>query len=334
MRTPCVALALFFTVTMCLADNLVINVGGLTGTYMSGATRSATAVFDANQLPHAIAGITLKLQGSVTPGLACYVDAPLNCINLWPYIDTAMNPTPTCKWSGGPTKNSSYTINLELPYSPGNSCSGYDFLRDGQESVSLHHTSGVIIGIFTVRYQPIFSITSAQLIVKETIAITAPSASQLIPAHSNFVVTWRDTRTAGVTGYSIDLSHDGGESFEQIGQVQGNPGSFLWTTPDIDSNNCMLRITDADNPAITDTSSIFYLYQCNTPNQGDINDDCYVTAKDFALLASAWLNTCGADNCEGADIDSSSRVDLLDLRQFALNWLVCWNHYDAACGSP
>jgi len=56
----------------------------------------------------------------------------------------------------------------------------------------------------------------------------------------------------------------------------------------------------------------------------DIVNDGRVDIKDFALLASCWLdNTCDKYdfNCQGADIFKDGSVDLADLRHLAADWL-------------
>ncbi len=56
---------------------------------------------------------------------------------------------------------------------------------------------------------------------------------------------------------------------------------------------------------------------------GDLNGDDIVNLVDFAVLSLYWLDTCDDDNewCHGADLDSSSDIDILDLYLFAECWL-------------
>jgi len=58
---------------------------------------------------------------------------------------------------------------------------------------------------------------------------------------------------------------------------------------------------------------------------GDINRDCRVNHKDFALLADQWLNDeCDQKyDCWNSDQDDSNIVDLGDLAEVASSWLIC-----------
>lgn len=54
---------------------------------------------------------------------------------------------------------------------------------------------------------------------------------------------------------------------------------------------------------------------------GDVNRDDTVTFADLVDLAAQWLNDCiGPRWCEGADIDESTDVDLVDFSYIAANW--------------
>ena len=71
------------------------------------------------------------------------------------------------------------------------------------------------------------------------------------------------------------------------------------------------------------------LPQCGDDNHlyptGDINRDCRVNHKDFALLADQWLNDeCNQKyDCWNSDKDSSNMVDFGDLAEVAASWLTC-----------
>jgi hypothetical protein len=66
----------------------------------------------------------------------------------------------------------------------------------------------------------------------------------------------------------------------------------------------------------------------------DIDGDCYVNYKDFAVIANYWLNSsCTApDDCGGADFEPANGVvDISDLGTFVLQWLWCNDPEDAGC---
>jgi hypothetical protein len=58
---------------------------------------------------------------------------------------------------------------------------------------------------------------------------------------------------------------------------------------------------------------------------GDVNQDCYVSIGDFALLASYWLaDWCTApDWCQRTDLTRDGVVNLQELAAISTNWLSC-----------
>ncbi len=73
-----------------------------------------------------------------------------------------------------------------------------------------------------------------------------------------------------------------------------NTGSFDWDPIAIvDSNQCLARISDKNNPGTSDISdSVFTIFKCSASLTADLSGDCYVDFDDFALFTSQWLN-CG-----------------------------------------
>jgi hypothetical protein len=46
-----------------------------------------------------------------------------------------------------------------------------------------------------------------------------------------------------------------------------------------------------------------------------------VDMDDLVYLAVRWLEFCGQDHCQSADINLDSQVNLEDFAEFAENWL-------------
>jgi formylglycine-generating enzyme required for sulfatase activity len=65
-------------------------------------------------------------------------------------------------------------------------------------------------------------------------------------------------------------------------------------------------------------------YQMSLPRpEADLNGDCVVNFKDFALLGNWWLYDCDTSNswCEAADFDLSGNAGTQDLAAIAFQWL-------------
>ena len=91
----------------------------------------------------------------------------------------------------------------------------------------------------------------------------------------------------------IEYSANNGQTWNDI-DIWENTGSYEWAEiPAIDSNQCLIRISDLFNPNRYDiTDSAFTIFRCLNPIAGDLNGDCYVDFHDFAIVADHWLN-CG-----------------------------------------
>ena len=73
-----------------------------------------------------------------------------------------------------------------------------------------------------------------------------------------------------------------------------NTGTFDWNPlPIVDSNQCLVRISDKDEPGTSDTSdNTFTIFECDPNLTADMTGDCFVDMEDFAELSAQWLN-CG-----------------------------------------
>ncbi len=98
--------------------------------------------------------------------------------------------------------------------------------------------------------------------------------------------------TGSISNVLIEYSANNGSNWTSIITVP-NTGSYNWPVPSVNSNDCLVRISDPNNLSVTDTSdNEFTILTCPTPFAGDLNDDCYVNLLDLSILADDWLN-CG-----------------------------------------
>ncbi len=118
------------------------------------------------------------------------------------------------------------------------------------------------------------------------LTLVAPNGGQRIVAGSTYRITW--TSQGAIDRLLLEYSPDNGSNWQTIDPNVPNTGSHEWTVPRLNSNQCLVRVTDADNLAVSDTSNwTFTIYVC--PLVFDLDGDCIVGFSDFALLASEWL---------------------------------------------
>ena len=119
--------------------------------------------------------------------------------------------------------------------------------------------------------------------------VLSPNGGENLVAESDYTITWKTLEGAKIDYVMIEYSCDNGLSWKEA-DVWQNIGSYQWKTPAVDSDRCLLRISDLRNPTIADTSdSVFTIFQCRRRLSGDLNGDCYVDALDLAILAGDWL---------------------------------------------
>lgn len=114
----------------------------------------------------------------------------------------------------------------------------------------------------------------------------------------------------------------------------GNDGQYTWTLPEITSDQCIVRVSDADdpnlpsNPTVYDVSDdTFTIFECQITSPADLDDDCYVSSLDLVAMATVWLlndpNTDIAPQPAGDGI-----VNFKDYNVLAQDWLLSGNPYD------
>ena len=154
----------------------------------------------------------------------------------------------------------------------------------------------------------------------KTLTILNPNGDERLLGGSIYTIRWEDSGSEGCGGnYLLDYSIDDANNWIPVdSNPVSNTCSYDWLVPSIFSNQCLIRITDADDPNASDTSDdSFRIYRCMSDVLGDWNGDCYIDFGDFSIIAAGW-------NVPGG-------TDMNDLAGFVQYWLDCANPYDPYC---
>lgn len=122
------------------------------------------------------------------------------------------------------------------------------------------------------------------------LTLLSPNGSEFIIGGADYDITWSTTGT--VESVLVEFSIDDGKTWTEVYPPNaGNTGSYSWLIPIVDSYDCLVRVSNAADPAVNDSSdAVFAIYECAF--DGDLTGDCIVDLDDFAVMAAFWL-ACG-----------------------------------------
>jgi beta propeller repeat protein len=112
----------------------------------------------------------------------------------------------------------------------------------------------------TIVWQRSGDIWAAELLIPSTVTVTDPNGGEWVEAATAMTITW--TSTGPVSEVLIEFSSDGGVEWTPVATIE-NTGSYLWEPiADVDSINCLIRVTNTADATATDTSDVsFEIYQ-------------------------------------------------------------------------
>ena len=132
-------------------------------------------------------------------------------------------------------------------------------------------------------------------------SVISPQDNENVMAGSIYNIQWLTAAT--IVMVRIDLSDNNGADWHEIVTTE-NTGSYDWVVPFVESEECLIRISDASNHAETYTSdAVFTIYRCRNEMIADLDNDCKVNLQDYALFAQEWLEC-------GNEYDGSCEIDL------------------------
>ena len=101
-----------------------------------------------------------------------------------------------------------------------------------------------------------------------------------------YEISWN--ADGGIGNVIIEYTTDNGQSWTTIDTVT-NTGSYQWLAPQINSQECFIRLLEASDTSNGDVSEAFTVYVCDLSY--DLNGDCKVDAEDAKLMATEWMTS-------------------------------------------
>ncbi len=96
-----------------------------------------------------------------------------------------------------------------------------------------------------------FSILEAPVI-----SLTEPNGFTVWKSNKFYTISWVNDNPE-FSLVNAEYSIDGGASWDYIGYGLPAQGSFEWETPDVESEECLIRVFDSNLPYVADTSDLF-----------------------------------------------------------------------------
>lgn len=127
---------------------------------------------------------------------------------------------------------------LVLSESPANACILKLYDAENPSTFALSQ-------VFVIRPVPVYTLTS-------------PVEGQIVNTNSFLTISWNVQNPYAPENY-FEFSSDNGQTWEYIGSgnSQGTSGSFIWYTPNVNSEECLIRINDIYSGSSFDVSDVF-----------------------------------------------------------------------------
>ena len=110
------------------------------------------------------------------------------------------------------------------------------------------------------------------------IDVNYPNSATTVYIGRSINITW-DSDYLTSSFVNISYSYDGGVSWNSIVSATEDDGTYQWTIPETPSTECLIRVSEYDNPAIYDESDVFFTIDypwidVATPNGGETFEGC------------------------------------------------------------
>ncbi len=122
--------------------------------------------------------------------------------------------------------------------------------------------------------------------------LLGPNGGESFAAGTQQTIQWETQGT--IEEVLVEYSTNSGQAWTAVEPPnEGNSGTYLWQVPDVNSTECLVRVSDVGDADVNDISDgQFTIFICQRSLAGDLNGDCYVDFRDLAIAFTEWL-TCG-----------------------------------------
>jgi hypothetical protein len=117
----------------------------------------------------------------------------------------------------------------------------------------------MLLSLTTMAFLLCLSCTPTESLKDQGITILSPKANDVVPALAPYEIQWKAEVSDSEFGakVTIEVSKDGGKSWENVEENVPNSGKYSWKVPRLDSPQCKIRIFSQYKPKYRRTSEMF-----------------------------------------------------------------------------
>ena len=122
------------------------------------------------------------------------------------------------------------------------------------------------------------------------VMLVAPNGGENWVAGNTESIEWETLGDANIPNVKLEYSTNNGHDWNDVNTVQ-NTGSYEWLVPEVTSSNqCLVRISDANDANVYDVSDdVFIIFKCQLSSPADLDNNCKIDFVDFSIWAQDWL---------------------------------------------
>lgn len=155
----------------------------------------------------------------------------------------------------------------------------------------------------------------------QSITIISPNGNDVLEIGALISITWNSFGFNG--GVKIEVSRDGGSTYELIADNQPNVGFYNWTVTGPSTFEALIRVSSIESPNVFDVSDNFFSIGTGgattiAPNPNNIINQNAVTPQENLVLGTKGKISF-LDNTISFDFDAAGSVYTRDLRASDIN---------------
>lgn len=155
------------------------------------------------------------------------------------------------------------------------------------------------------------------------ITITQPNGGEILNGGVNYSIQWNSSFVSGY--YKIQYSNNNGASWITLGNNIYNSGYYNWLVPNTAMNNCLVKVSDANDTTIFDVSDANFSTTQTNPSIANVNPDGgqILTVGNYAAITWTSAMVPTVDILFSSDGGASYSTVISNLNNINYyNWLV------------